>query len=49
MSSRFTTVVAVHLILIKENQVLLARRFNTGYEDGNFSVPAGHVDEHESC
>lgn len=39
--------VAVHLILEKDNQILLARRYNTGYEDGKYSVVAGHVDEHE--
>jgi 8-oxo-dGTP diphosphatase len=49
MNKRFTMVVAVHLILLKGDGVLLARRYNTGYEDGNFSVPAGHVDENESC
>lgn len=49
MSSRFTMIVAVHLLLYKNGKVLLARRYNTGYEDGNFSVPAGHVEEGESC
>ena len=49
MNSRFTMVVAVHLILIKDKKILLSRRFNTGYEDGNFSVPAGHVEKGESC
>ena len=41
---RMTCSVAVHLFLIKDNQILLQRRFNTGYEDGNYSVIAGHID-----
>lgn len=35
--------VAVYLLLLRERQVLL-RRHNIGYEDGNYSVMAGHVD-----
>jgi 8-oxo-dGTP diphosphatase len=42
-----TCLVASHLFLLRGCQVLLARRFQTGYEDGNYSVPAGHVDEGE--
>ncbi len=49
MKNRFTMVVAVHLFLIKDKQILLSRRFNTGYQDGNYSLPAGHVDANESC
>lgn len=49
MIPRFTMVVTAHLLLIKDEQILLSRRFQTGYEDGNYSLPAGHVDADESC
>ncbi len=40
----FTARVAVHLFLIKDGRILLLRRYNTGYEDGNYSIVAGHLD-----
>ena len=40
--------VAVHLFFLRDKQILLLHRFNTGYEDGNYSVVAGHVDAGES-
>ncbi len=47
-AQRFQVVPAVYLVLIKEGQVLLSRRFQTGYEDGNYSMPAGHLDGGET-
>ncbi|MFA5954282.1 MAG: NUDIX domain-containing protein [Patescibacteria group bacterium] len=45
----FKLIPAVHLFLIKDGKILLLRRFNTGYEDGNYSVPAGHIDGEEKA
>ncbi len=44
MTERCTLPVAVHLFLLRDRQVLLARRRNTGYADGQYSVVAGHLD-----
>ena len=44
MVERFKLLVAVHLFLVRDGKVLLLRRYNTGYEDSNYSVPAGHLD-----
>lgn len=41
---RFAMPVTVHLFMIQEGKVLLLRRYQTGYEDGNYSVVAGHLD-----
>lgn len=44
---RFKLICAVHLFLICDDKVLLLRRFNTGYEDGKYSVIAGHLEGDE--
>ncbi len=46
--TRFSTPVAVHLFLLQADSILLLRRYNTGYEDGNYSVIAGHLDGGET-
>ncbi len=48
MSPHFRLVSAVHLFLMREGEVLLLRRYQTGYEDGNYSVVAGHLDGNET-
>jgi len=40
--------VTVHLFFFRQDQILLSRRLNTGYRDGEYSVPAGHLDGGET-
>jgi ADP-ribose pyrophosphatase YjhB (NUDIX family) len=46
MRARFP--VTVHLLFFRGDKILLLRRFNTGYRDGEYSVPAGHLDGNET-
>ena len=45
---RYKHVASSYLVLIKDNKVLLQRRCNTGYEDGKYGLPAGHIERAES-
>lgn len=45
---RATFPVTVHLFFLRGRQILLSRRFQTGYRDGEYSVPAGHLDGDET-
>ena len=45
---RYKITPSAHLLLIDDdNKVLLTRRVNTGYMDGFYSTPAGHVEDGE--
>lgn len=49
MASRHTIIPAVYLILQnKEGKYCITRRFSTGYMDGFYSLPSGHLDGGES-
>lgn len=45
---RHKLIPTVYLILIKNNRILLLRRYNTGFMDGYYSFPAGHVESDET-
>lgn len=48
MARRYHTLIpAVYLIFWRDKKVLLLRRANTGYKDGQYSLPAGHVESGE--
>jgi ADP-ribose pyrophosphatase YjhB (NUDIX family) len=48
-NGRFKAVPSSYLFLIKNNKILLADRANTGFEDGNYGLVSGHVEENESA
>jgi len=43
-SPRFRLVATVHIVLRQGDQILLLRRSHTGWGDGLWSLPAGHLD-----
>jgi 8-oxo-dGTP diphosphatase len=45
---RFQVVPAAYVVLRRGDEVLLLLRANTGYMDGYWAVPAGHVEQGES-
>jgi 8-oxo-dGTP diphosphatase len=47
-SKRNSVIPASFLLIQRDNEVLLQRRFNTGFEDGNYTLISGHVDKGES-
>jgi len=49
MSERFKIVSAAYLFLKTGNTILLGKRKNSGFMDGYYSLPAGHIYENESA
>ena len=47
MKERHKITVASYIILIRDNQVLMMRRKDTGYQDGNYGLPSGHIENGE--
>jgi ADP-ribose pyrophosphatase YjhB (NUDIX family) len=45
---KFKIIPTVYLVLIKGNKILLSRRHNTGFHDGEYSLPAGHLNGNET-
>lgn len=48
MANRFTYIGLSYLLIIRDGKILLMRRANTGFEDGNYGLPAGHLDGKET-
>lgn len=47
MVEKFKLIASVYLLFRRGNKMLLLRRCNTGYEDGNYGLVSGHVDGNE--
>lgn len=43
-NERFKLIPSVYMILVKDDKTLLARRFNTGFQDGNYGLVSGHAE-----
>ncbi len=41
-------IAAGYVFFIRDNKILLLRRCNTGYMDGYYGIPSGHIEDNES-
>jgi len=49
MTERFKYIGSSYLILVEDNKVLLLKRINTGFMDGYYGVPSGHMEGNETA
>ena len=49
MKNYFKVTPASYLVFEKNGEILLLKRTNTGYYDGNYSLPAGHFESDETA
>jgi ADP-ribose pyrophosphatase YjhB (NUDIX family) len=49
MNERFKYIGSSYLILVEDNKVLLLKRANTGFMDGYYGVPSGHMEGNETA
>lgn len=47
-TTKFELRCAVYLMLLRDNEVLLLRRYKTGWKDGKYSLVSGHKERNES-
>jgi ADP-ribose pyrophosphatase YjhB (NUDIX family) len=48
MKERYKLIPEVFLLLVVDETILLSRRFQTGYQDGNYGLPGGHGENNET-
>ncbi len=46
--NRFKMIASGYGLFIRDGKILLLRRCNTGYMDGYYGLPAGHIEENET-
>lgn len=47
MAEKHTARLASFVILEREGKMLLMQRLNTGYQDGRYQMPSGHIEPNE--
>lgn len=48
MTERYTSIIDVHVILIRDGKILLLRRAGNTYASGQLCLPSGHLEQGET-